>query len=458
MTEDPISDIMYKYACYSYYRISPFCLLMDCVMLLSLAKSLKKKMGGGETVYFFLYLRLMHYYLCSMKQIILTLLCLISLNGLAQFDTETLQLIDSLNLVNSDKNSHDTTIAYNYGLLGEIYYVSNLDTAIYLSEKSKILSEKGVEDYNSPVITKSFKKSLSTALNNIGLSHFHKGDMTSALKNYHKCLEIQEDINDKLGIAQSYNNMGSVFYESDIDKSLEYYTKALVIFEEIGDPEYHAVGLNNIGSIYFNQKLPEKALEYFLQSLAIRKEIRDKRGIAISYMNIGITYKTLEKYSKAIENYNRGLFIYKELDDKNGISNSLNKIGRLELKLGNINRAKESGIEGLRFAQEVGFPDAIMRNAELLSKVAIEEGDYEEALTMRNLEIVMKDSINLVSITELQTKFEIEKEQIIKENEAKEKARIEAQATKRRNNLQYSLILLGIIVLFGIVFPVLSYN
>lgn len=46
-----------------------------------------------------------------------------------------------------------------------------------------------------------------------------------------------------------------------------------------------------------------------------------------------------------------------------------------------------------------------------------------------------------------QTKYEFEKAQLIKEQE--EKARLEAEATDRRDNLQYSVILIAILILFG---------
>jgi hypothetical protein len=78
-----------------------------------------------------------------------------------------------------------------------------------------------------------------------------------------------------------------------------------------------------------------------------------------------------------------------------------------------------------------------------------------KALEMYKLHIQMKDSINNEATQKAtirqQTQHEFEKAQIVKENEAKELARIEAEATGRRNNLQYSLIFLGILVMFGIV-------
>ncbi|MBL4651881.1 MAG: hypothetical protein JKY53_03305 [Flavobacteriales bacterium] len=49
------------------------------------------------------------------------------------------------------------------------------------------------------------------------------------------------------------------------------------------------------------------------------------------------------------------------------------------------------------------------------------------------------------------TKYEFEKEQLVKDHEKKEAAHALEEETSRRNNLQYSLIFLGILLFFGLV-------
>jgi len=65
----------------------------------------------------------------------------------------------------------------------------------------------------------------------------------------------------------------------------------------------------------------------------------------------------------------------------------------------------------------------------------------------------MKDSIKndetQKAAIRQQTKYEFEKAQLVKEQEKKEQARLEAEVTSRRDNLQYSVILIAILVLFG---------
>jgi len=105
------------------------------------------------------------------------------------------------------------------------------------------------------------------------------------------------------------------------------------------------------------------------------------------------------------------------------------------------------------FAQEIGSPQFISNNSGLLSNIAKQQGNYEEALEMFELYILMRDSIKNEKTQKAairqQTKYEFEKAQLVKEQEEREAARLEAEANSRRDNLQYSVILIAILVLFG---------
>jgi len=88
----------------------------------------------------------------------------------------------------------------------------------------------------------------------------------------------------------------------------------------------------------------------------------------------------------------------------------------------------------------------IKRAAELLSRVYRKQDRYEQALEMYELHIQMSDSINNEETQKAtirqQTKYEFEKAQLVREEEEKE-------VTGRRDNLQYSIILIAILALFG---------
>jgi len=236
-------------------------------------------------------------------------------------------------------------------------------------------------------------------------------------------------------------------------KAVDYYHKSLKIFEEIGDKKGMAYCLNNIGLLYNNQGETQKGLEYFHKSLKLREEIGDNKGVASSLNNIGFAYENQGDISKGLEYYHKSLKVQEDISDKRGIANTLNNIGSIHLYMGNIGEAKEYTHKSMKLAEGLGFPENIKRAAGLLSKIHRKEGNYEQALEMYELYIQMRDSVNNEKTQKAairqQTKYEFEKAQLVKEQEEKEKQRIEAEVTSRRDNLQYSVILIALLVLFG---------
>jgi tetratricopeptide (TPR) repeat protein len=482
-----------------------------------------------------------------MKIILTILLIVTGVNCFAQFSPEEKRQIDSLTAVINNKASHDTSQAGAYVDLSDIFYVTNLDTTIYLCSKAQEIAEKALSKNPTVLVTQSLRKTLAGALNNIGLIHRDQGSISLALDYFYKSLKISEELNDKKGMATSYSNIGNIhqdkgnttlalnyfnkslkidkeigdndglansyinigsihrdqgsislaldyFYKSlkiyegigdksgmatslnnisyihdkqgDVDLSMEYIHKSLKIYEEIGDKSGMATSLNNIGLFHHNQGNTIFALDFYQKSLKIREEIGDKSGVANSCFNIGYIYQNQENnsitnYKKdsilslALEYFYKSLKYREELNDKKGISSSLSSLGGLYLTLGKLYLARQMGERGYQIAQELGFPDLIQRNAGLLSKVAIKEGNYKHALEMRNIEVEMRDSVNNEEVKKSsirqQTQYEFEKAQLIKEQELMEQERILLAEKERRDNMQYSIIFLGILIVFGTV-------
>ncbi len=186
------------------------------------------------------------------------------------------------------------------------------------------------------------KKGIASALNNIGIIHKNQGDAQKGLEYYHKSLKIQEEIKDKHGIAASLNNIGFIYdnhgdpschsskevcIRAAQDKALEYYFRSLKIREEINDKSGIAQSFNNIGGVFSKwveaeqspdsslkrAQLINKTLEYYQKSLKIQEEIKDKSGIASSLNNIGSILLKQGKVSEALALVNRSLQISKEL-------------------------------------------------------------------------------------------------------------------------------------------------
>jgi tetratricopeptide (TPR) repeat protein len=309
------------------------------------------------------------------------------------------------------------------------------------------------------------KVGVATMYNNIGAVLYQQGEIEASLEYHHKSLMLRDKIGDKVGMATSYNNMAHILSTQGENKqSLEYHKKSLQINEEIGDREGMAYSYNNIGLVYDNLGQKEKSITYLLKSLEIQEELQNLRMLASLYSNIGMYYKNNGDNQNGLEYLYKGFEVQEKIHDTKGLAISCGNIGNLIVlgwkdlgmsKSEAITKSMDYGVKGLESAEKLGYIDVVRVNALLLTRANELKGDYKMALKNYKLFIQMRDSINNEETQKAairqQTQYEFEKEQIRKENEAKEKARIEAEATTRRNNLQYSLIFLGILVLFGIV-------
>ena len=240
------------------------------------------------------------------------------------------------------------------------------------------------------------KKGMATSFNNIGMIYNNQGDNPKALEYFNKSLNIYEEISDKKGMALSFNNIGSIYdkqaseaksrqdfvvSDSLINKALEYYIKSFKMQEEIGNKKGMANSFNNIGAIYNNQGeahpnpsqkegLLNKALEYFNKSLNIREEIGDKEGMAGSFTNIGSLYFENNNIAKAKTELEKGYKLSKELGYPEIIEKCAGWLKKLYQKQGNYKLAYQY------YQEEVLMHDSI-QNEENYKKTMHQHARYE---------------------------------------------------------------------------------
>jgi tetratricopeptide (TPR) repeat protein len=187
----------------------------------------------------------------------------------------------------------------------------------------------------------------------------------------------------------------------------------------IDDYEFYASILNSLGGAYEDLNQMDSAMIYLTQSEEILDSLVSinvpdaKRGSAFNYQSLGLYYEKMDMLNKATEYFSKALTIGQELDNY----------------------------------------QLIINNTGYLAGVLEKGGNYKDALKYYQMSTELNDSImseeNTVQLNKIQAKFEEEKARIIEENKAKERARQEAEELKRRNNLQHSLIFIGVLILFA---------
>ncbi len=427
----------------------------------------------------------------NMRKLLYIILLLTSFRQLySQFTPEEQSQLDSIHKIIQNKTYHDTLKAQAYVMLSEILATMNIDTVIYLCNKAEQIATKNLEKELSKPEKKSFKTILAAALNNIGYAHMNKSNYNLALKYYTKSNEIELENNGRKELASGYNNIGLIYFDlGDIPKAIEYYHKSLLIKEEFNDKKGIAMSLNNIGYVYDKHGDKKLALDYYFKGLHIFKELGNKKGLAMIYNNIGTLYFSQKKYLEALNYYKLSLNIRLELNDKKGMANcyqnlasiylleknndlsiiynqkslelrteiedkqgeaySYIELGKIYMSLNEIKKAKLYAHNGYEIGTHSGFIDIIERASDLISKIALKEGDWKTAYEYHNLAIQMHDSVtskaSIKAIANQQAKYTYEKEKIIAENEQAKKDVITQQNQKTQRIIIIS-IAIGLIL------------
>lgn len=325
----------------------------------------------------------------------------------------------------------------------------NIENAVLNYEKAVEIQEQ-VND----------KKGLAGTLNNIGAIYDDQGDFPQALHYYHRSLKYKEQLNDSSGIALTLNNLGVIYYnQGDLSQALDYFMKSLKIQEAIGDKEGIGEALNNIGFIYQKQNNNEKALEYYLLSLKMKEELGNKIGIATTLNNIGAIYKDQGEYEQALEYCKRALVIRREIGSVKGTASPLNNIGIIYNMMGDHDQAILYGKEALAVAEEAGIVSQIRFASKLLYMAYKSKGQFGKALEMYEMYIVMRDSLlneeNTRAAIETKLQYDYEKQKLADSLVNAEKqmvatVRAEKEELRLQKKQQFTYVIFGIVILVGV--------
>ena len=230
----------------------------------------------------------------------------------------------------------------------------DFESALKYYHKSLELLDK---DQNSNCIT---------VYNSIASIFQYMGNYDKATEIYRKVLNIiTRGLDDysidikSFDIGTTYNNLATILREQHkYDEAIHLYNKALVIFKETFNDEHSSVAttMNNLAIVYCDLGEYAYALDYYYQVLLIRERILglNHPDTAKTYTGIAEIYDIQNDYEKSILLYEKALNIYNNtLGTKNPhIATVYNKIASIYKKQGNYQKALNYYNEALKIQHE----------------------------------------------------------------------------------------------------------
>jgi len=201
------------------------------------------------------------------------------------------------------------------------------------------------------------EKSDKTAafVHQLGMIAQSRGELDAALERYQKALQINEALDNRAGMANSYHQLGRIAQDrGELDAALERYQKALQINEALGDRDGMASSYGQLGNLALVRGELAQAIEQYQKALQIFEELGNRAGMAGSYHQLGVFAQSRGELDAALEWYQKALQINEELGNRAGMASSYHQLGMLAEDRGELDAALEWYQKALQINEALG--------------------------------------------------------------------------------------------------------
>ena len=316
---------------------------------------------------------------------------------------------------------------------------------------------------NYPEAIKFFFKSLTKArvsyakdieantLNNIGIVYYKIADFAKSIEYYKSSVAIYRELNNKSALASGLGNIGIIYDDladslkdkGDLKKAYQFcikadesYSSALKIAEEINDPYYIAVWMGNLGNI---KKLMGEII------ISANKNLQNGK-----FRNTDSLFQEAEHY------YLSAVEVSEKSGELNLVTTNLGNLGSLFIIRKENRKAENYLTKALLIADSIGFTEARKNWNEKLSDLFSINENWKDAFTFLKSFARLNDSLfnedKNTAIGNYEAKHEFTMAEIKRKNEEFLKIKRDTEEKSRKNTMQYSIILVVLIILFSFTF------
>ena len=281
-----------------------------------------------------------------------------------------------------------------------------------------------------------------------------KANYEESVRLGHQALEIQREISDSSGIAQTLLRIGIANFQLNrVEDGFHYMEQALDYFIVLKDTHRLEVVYNNLGVFSSESGNPERAISYYEKSLQIRKNLNKTYWVAYSYFNIAEAYGRMETWDMAVLYYDKALDTFRSTKSRKVPAMVYDGLALLNIQMGQKEEALKHSLLSYKIAKEQKRDEIIVHSTETLSKAYLNVEDYENAYKYQQEFIDLKfriDSLNNVTqVSEIEEKFK-NKERLQEITQLKNQ-QLEDQNKIQNLQLWILYLVIGGLILFALI-------
>ena len=248
------------------------------------------------------------------------------------------------------------------------YANRNTDTALIYANKEMEVAHK----INTP-------RYIGTALSDIAVIQYYRGEFDKALENNQKSLELARQIGNEAMVSGSLNKI-AIIYQSigNYEKATEYQIEVLKIAEKLKNENTIGITLSNISFLYQKTGRYDEARSFLLRAIAIAKKNKDTIHIATAYTNLEFLFEHFGQMDSAIAYEAAAAKLLESIGAKSELAQACSEMGYLLCLV----KKNEEAMIYLRKAYKLAL--------ELTSKM--DEAIYASAMAENFIELKKPDS------------------------------------------------------------------
>lgn len=182
--------------------------------------------------------------------------------------------------------------------------------------------------------------------------------------------------------------------QGHLDLAQEYFLKAIEVQKELKDSLMLGNDYFELGLVYRNLGDYQRAWEAFNTSVQYAQEAKNLHTVIYSQGQLANVLAVQSRFGEAVDILKKSLETWDQFQaesDRDMRHTTLHTLGRTYLQNGQYKEAKDVLLESLRLKEKIQERfDATLRTRAILAEACINLGEYEEAETYLNEEIVEK--------------------------------------------------------------------
>lgn len=197
------------------------------------------------------------------------------------------------------------------------------------------------------------------------------------------------------------------------------------------------------------------AIDYFQNALASAHDINARDRFSMLHLHYSKALRSAGLQALAAKHLDSAMLFVPPIYVNGSVRNC--DITRAEIfaQMGDWQHAKEALLEALAVAHEIRNRWLEARFGLWLSKILIDEKDYQQAYHYKQRAMQLCDSLNLVISL---TSFKLYDQKMIKKSTILEQKKLSLHTLFSQNRSRYTFLFLGITISFGIIFLLVSFR